>query len=145
MDYQSRIRDLQYLSRNELIDLLADSVEVYDRGLYAISSNRTVYDNSLAFTFAVLAVEDGHYYECEHTITSAMMDERLVSTMRRLGNEIVVTDNLMGAIIQLQALFDRMNYSEVSAALDLSVCYFLLTGGMTTSRRRLLSELFGDR
>lgn len=144
MEYQSRISNLQRLNRGDLADKLEAAVNAYADGLSYVSSSQSAYDNAIALTMAVLAVEDGHYYETEHKLITVMMHAEIVSKIRIFASEIVTTDNLIGAVIQLQGLFDRMSYSSVSAALDLSICYFLLTGGITASRRSLLNELFGN-
>lgn len=143
MTISSRISYLQDFNTKEKVRFLFDALQDYKNALER-EWGATKVDQLISLTFAVLAIEDGHYYQSEHDLISFLLTPTGVSDMRKKIKEIAATDNLTGAIAYIKSGLDRISYGGVSAAMDISILYFICTGGITAGRSRLLYNLFDD-
>lgn len=142
MDFSNRLKGLLYLNREELEEKFRNGFHTFQLDVKKNSSSQEMYEKAVALSLAILAVEDGHYYESEHQMIWSIVNDCVVSQMRYLANDIVQTDNLIGAMIQVEGLLDRISFGGILGYADTAYCYFLLNGGVTPKRKKLLDDLF---
>ena len=91
---------------------------------------------------AIIAAEDGHYYETERDIWSYVFEPTQAARVKSNAEKLVKEKSIEVAVKRQKTLLDSLPDSTKRDALVFAVCYILCFSSVSDVNRKLLKKLF---
>ena len=146
MDIDSYFAEYGSKERSQLVPEAYARFRDYDNALFDFAERRgmpeQLYLDLSALLPAIIAAEDGHYYETESDIWSYVFEPTQASRVKSNAEKLVKEKSIEDAVKRQKTLLESLPDSTKRDALVFSVCYILCFSSVSDVNRKLLKKLF---
>lgn len=146
MDIDGYLDEYASKERSQLVPEAYVRFRDYDNALFDFAERRAmpeqIYLDLSALLPAIIAAEDGHYYEKESDIWSYVFEPAQAARVKSGAEKLVKEKSIDDAVGRQRALLDALPDSTRRDALIFSVCYILCFSNVSDVNRKLLKKLF---
>ena len=118
----------------------------YDNALFALSSRRVIsdetYRDSSTLLPAIIAAEDGRYYEKEDDMWEYVFEPAQAAAVKQKAERLADGNGTAAAMDAQRDLLSKLPGSSCEDALVFAVCYILCFSAVSDANRKLLHSLF---
>lgn len=118
----------------------------YDNALFALSSRRVIsdetYRDSSTLLPAIIAAEDGRYYEIEDDMWGYVFEQAQAAAVKQKAERLADGKGTTAAMDAQRDLLSKLPGSSREDALVFAVCYILCFSAVSDANRKLLHSLF---